>query len=122
MIVTKFPLAAAAAFALVLAAPVSAEEAHGVSVFPGAKHDETTSGVVKKQLGIDAQCFRTDAGVAEVTAFYRKQPGFKVVSEDEGGSMLKKGGVDVTVQRPWMDMKTGDIRKDTLISIVKPKK
>jgi hypothetical protein len=122
MIVTKFPLAAAAAFALVLAAPASAEEAHGVAVFPGAKYDENTSGVVKKQLRIDAQCYRTDAGVAEVTAFYRKQPGVKVVNEDEGGSMLKKGAVDVTVQRPWMDMKTGSIQKDTLISIVKPRK
>jgi hypothetical protein len=35
--------------------------------------------------------------------------------------MFRKGNVDVTVQSPWMDTKTGKMEKDTLISIVKNK-
>jgi len=33
--------------------------------------------------------------------------------------MFKKGDINITVQNPWMDMKTGQHRTDTLISIVK---
>jgi hypothetical protein len=59
--------------------------------------------------------------VEKVIAFYKKQPGLNFVGGDQGGGMLRKGNVDVTVQSPWMDTKTGKMEKDTLISIVKNK-
>ena len=37
------------------------------------------------------------------------------------GGMFKKGNIDITIQNPWMDTKTGKMIKDTLISIVKNK-
>ncbi len=117
-IVQSFP-AAACAVALLLAGEARGEEKHGVPVYPGAKYDATTTGAVREAMNIDAACYRTDDDVAKVTAFYKKQPGLKFIGGDAEGSMLKKGTVDVTVQRPWMDMKTGKMNKDTLISIVK---
>jgi len=34
------------------------------------------------------------------------------------GALFKKGKINVTLQSPWMNMKTGAMMKDTLISIV----
>ncbi len=121
MTLSKTISAAAVAFALLFAGAALGEEKHGVPVYPGAKYDGDTSGVLKEQMQLDAGCYRTADAVAKVTAFYKKQPGFEVVGESPEGSMLKKGSVDVTVQRPWLDMKTGTMHQDTLISIVKPK-
>jgi len=115
----KAVLAATVAVALLLAGEARGEEKHGVPVYPGAKYDATTTGALRDAMKLDAACYRTADDVGKVTAFYRKQPGLKVVGETAEGSMLKKGTVDVTVQRPWMDMKTGTMNKDTLISIVK---
>ena len=39
--------------------------------------------------------------------------------EKDPKGMFKKGGVNITVQSPWMNMKTGQHMTDTLISIVK---
>jgi hypothetical protein len=38
---------------------------------------------------------------------------------DKENAMFKKGNVDITIQNPWMDMKSGKMMKDTLITIVK---
>lgn len=113
--------AAALAVSLLLAGPARGEEKHGVPVYPGARYDAATSGALKDAMKLDAACYRTGDGVGKVMAFYQKQPGLKVVAQDTEGGMLRKGDVDVTVQRPWMDMKTGAMNKDTLVSIVKQK-
>ena len=113
--------AAAVAVPLLLVGAARAEEKHGVPVYPGARYDAATSGALRDAMKVDAACYRTADEVAKVTAFYQKQPGFKVLAQGAEGSMLRKGDVDVTVQRPWMDMKTGAMNKDTLVSIVKQK-
>jgi hypothetical protein len=41
------------------------------------------------------------------------------MGESKEGAMFKKGNIDITIQNPWMDMKSGRMMKDTLISIVK---
>ncbi|MCL5024782.1 MAG: hypothetical protein M1497_15725 [Nitrospirae bacterium] len=56
-----------------------------------------------------------------MTEFYKKQSDLKYMGGDEGTPMFRKGTVDVTVQSPWMDTKTGKMMKDALISIVKQK-
>jgi len=97
------------------------EEKFGVAVYPGAKLDaETTKVVVQMSTG-GAGCYRTGDGIAKVVEFYKKQPGLEYMGGDKGGAMLKKGKVDVTIQSPWMDMKTGKKNSDTLISIVNQK-
>jgi hypothetical protein len=114
---------AAIVLGVLLATPSSAEEKHGVAVYPGAKLDEQTGAILKKDMNLDATCYRSGDAVAKITAFYEKQPGFKVVGEaTKESSLLEKPGVNVTVQRPWLDMKSGQVQKDTtLISIVKTK-
>jgi hypothetical protein len=57
--------------------------------------------------------------VQKVVAFYKKQEGLKSFIADEKNAIFKKGKTDITVQTPWMDMKTGKMNNDTLISIVK---
>ena len=96
-----------------------AEEKNGVTVYEGAKYDAETSQFVGNAMKVDASCYRTNATVAQVNEFYQKQPGMTVVSTSAKGGMFTKGKVTVTVQSPWLNMKTGQHNTDTLISIVK---
>jgi hypothetical protein len=52
-------------------------------------------------------------------AFYSKLPGVAVIHTGDKGAMFKLNGVTITLQSPWMNMKTGVRNYDTLISIVK---
>lgn len=108
-----------AAVFLLFAVSAAAEQRLGVPVYPGAKHDEATTRSVRETMQIDAACYRTDDPVAKVAEFYRKQ-GLQLVGKvtAEGG-FFQKGKVDVTLQRPWMNMQTGAMMKDTLITVVK---
>jgi hypothetical protein len=105
---------------LVLAAGfIAAEEKFGVVVYPGAKFDAETSKSVKDMLKMEVACYRTNDPVATVAAFYQKQGLSSVGDVTIEGAMFKKGSTDITLQTPWMNMKTGAMMKDTLISIVK---
>ena len=98
-----------------------AEERLGVAVYPGAKYDADTSKAVKDMVKGEAACFTTADAVAKVAAFYQAQ-GLKPVGDvAKEGAMFRKAGVDVTIQSPWMNMKTGTMMKDTLVSIVRMK-
>jgi hypothetical protein len=96
----------------------SAEEKFGVKVYDGAKHDAATSQFLKEAMSLEASCYRTNDAVSKVVDFYKKQPGLKLIGESNEGAMFRKAGIDITIQTPWMDMKTGMMMKDTLISIV----
>ena len=96
-----------------------AEEKHGVQVYPGAKYDAETTQAVNSAMKLDGACYRTDATVAQVNEFYKKQTGTAEVHTSAKGGLFKKGNVNITVQSPWMNMKTGQHMTDTLISIVK---
>lgn len=96
-----------------------AEEKFGVKVYNGAKYDTLTSKTVSESMSINAACYRTNDSVAKVVEFYKKQPGLESIGETKEGAMFKKGNIDITIQNPWIDMKSGKMMKDTLISIVK---
>ena len=96
-----------------------AEEKFGVKVYDGAKYDASTSKTLSESMSINAACYRTNDSVAKVVAFYKKQTGLESMGENKEGAMFKKGNIDITIQNPWMDMKSGKMNKDTLISIVK---
>jgi hypothetical protein len=96
-----------------------AEEKHGVQVYPGAKYDAETTQAVNTAMKLDGTCYRTDATVAQVNEFYKKQPGTTELHTSAEGGLFQKGNVNITVQSPWMNMKTGQHMTDTLISIVK---
>lgn len=95
-----------------------AAEKYGITVYPGAKLDEATSKSLKDSMNIIGTCYRTADPLARVAEFYKKQ-GLAVVGEvTKESALFKKGQVNVTLQSPWMDMKTGAMMKDTLITIV----
>jgi hypothetical protein len=96
-----------------------AEEKFGIKVYDGAKYDASISKSVSESMSVNAACYQTNDSVAKVAAFYKKQPGLELMGEDKEGAMFKKGDIDVTIQNPWMDMKSGKMMKDTLLSIVK---
>jgi hypothetical protein len=96
-----------------------AEEKYGVKVYDGAKYDAETTQAVNSAMKIDGACYRTDATVAQVNEFYKKQLDTTEVHASAKGGLFKKGNVNITVQSPWMNMKTGQHMTDTLISIVK---
>ncbi len=98
---------------------VFAEEKFGIKVYDGAKFDADTTKFLKESMSLEAACYTTNDSVDKVVAFYKKQPGLKSVGISKESAMFKKGNIDVTMQSPWMDMKTGKMMKSTLISIVK---
>jgi hypothetical protein len=102
-------------FALMLA---TAEDKWGVKVYDGAKYDAETSAVVA-QMGGEAACYRSSDALAKVVAFYSKLPGITVIHTGDKGAMFKLNGISITLQSPWLNMKTGAHNSDTLISIVK---
>jgi hypothetical protein len=112
-----------ATIVLMAATVIFGEEKLGVQVYPGAKPDSATAEAVKKMMSAsEVGCFRTSDTVSKVLEFYKKQANLKEMGTTaEGGMFQKKGDdkVSLTVQNPWMDMATGKMMKDTLISIVK---
>ena len=110
---------AVAALFLASVITASAEEKFGVKVYGGAKYDAVISKIVSESFSLNAACYRTNDSVAKVTEFYTKQSGMKYTGGEKVSSAFSKGDVDVTVQNPWIDMKTGKMMNDTLITIVK---
>jgi hypothetical protein len=96
-----------------------AEEKFGVKVFDGATYDDGATQFLIKNMKLDAACYRTNAPVAQVNEFYKKQPGLSMAGETKTGAMFTKDKIHVTTQSPWTDTTTGARNKDTLISIVK---
>jgi len=96
-----------------------AEQKFGVNIYPGAIFDSSATEFVK-QMASDAACYRTIDDLAKVIEFYKQQTDLKLIDTNKEGGMFRKGeAVDITIQRPWMDMNTGKMINDTLISIVK---
>jgi hypothetical protein len=100
---------------------VAAEEKFEVPVYPGAMYDEETSKALKDMMKMEAACYRTGDPISKVAAFYQKQGLKNVGGVTKEGALFRKGKIDVTMQSPWMNMKTAAMMKDTLISIVKNK-
>jgi hypothetical protein len=108
--------------------------AAGVAVYPGAKWDAETTRLLQQSMALNAGAYRSSDEPVAIIKFYEKQPGFKVVGTDENGGMLKRCreeynellkwtvsagcDFDVTVQTPWLDMTTGRMNSDTLITLV----
>ena len=99
-----------------------AEEHLGVTVYPGATYDQVMTTVLKKTPAVEGAAYRTDAAMAEVTEFYRKQGliFLRLGEPTKERARYKKTdtGVDVIVQNPWKDPHTGATMKSTLIMII----
>ena len=108
-----------AALFLVSVVTAGAEEKFGVKVYGGAKYDAAISKDLSESFSINAACYRTNDSVAKVSEFYKKQPGMKYTGGEKVSSAFSNGTVDVTIQNPWINMMTGKMMTDTLITIVK---
>lgn len=127
---------ALAAMVALTASPAAAQNA-GIAVYPGAQPDVATTEFLRSQMGVEGVAYRTNDDLKKVAAFYRQQPGMKPMGDatkdsaafvagckEEFNAVLKKKMTTgcthhVTVQNPWMNMKTGQMVPDTLVSIVK---
>src|SRR5512147_108913 len=108
-----------AAFVFMLClSSAAAEEQLGVAVYPGAKFDQARTKLLKASLSVEGAAYRTNDDIAKVIEFYRKQGllFLKVGSPSKESARFKKTDtdVDVVVQNPWKDPKTGAAIKDTL--------
>ena len=115
----RFMIAAIAALAI---GDAAAEKQFGVEVYPGAKPAPEVAQQLKEAMKINGHTYVTGDSVDKVAAYYQKQPGLK---QNPGADAKQAGfmgqGVMVTIQNPWMDMKTGKVQSNTLVSIVKQK-
>jgi hypothetical protein len=114
-----------AVFAVIAAACMSqaaAQSDPGVPVYPGAKPAPEVAEALKKQMNIAATTYRTSDSVEKVAEFYRKQSLKEGPGTSKQGAMFSGNGVNLTIQNPWLDMKSGKVNNDTLVSIVKARK
>lgn len=114
----------------------SARPGATVPIYPGAALDATATKFVKESMKLDGKAYRTADSLKKVVEFYRKQPGIRPIGaatpeaagfgldcQDSTNEFLKSMGlatckIEVSIQSPYMDMSTGALKKDTLISIV----
>jgi hypothetical protein len=113
-----------AAFVIILCiSSAAAEEQLGVAVYPGAKLDQDRTKLLKASMSVEGAAYRTNDNIAKVIEFYRKEGllFLKVGSPSKESARFKKNDTDVEVviQNPWKDPKTGMAVKDTLILIFK---
>ena len=109
-------------FILVFVGSVYAEEKLGIPVYPGASQDVDTTKFLQEGLKVNGAAYRTNDDAAKVIDFYKGQKDLRVISSEKEGAIFKKGDkTNVTIQNPWMDMKTSKMMSDTLISIVSEK-
>ena len=113
--------AAVLAFGMLVACSMAhAAKEHGVEVYPGAKPAPEVTQQLKEKMNLNAAAYRTTDSVDKVAAFYSKQPLKENPGRNKGGASFSMGDkVMVSIQNPWMDMVTGKVTNDTLISIVK---
>jgi hypothetical protein len=104
----------------VLSATAGAEDRFGAAVYQGAKYDEATSKYMSESRQLTIACYRTNDSMEKVAAFYRKQKGLSVRGEVmKENARFQSSTADVTLQSPWMNVLSGRMMSDTLISIVK---
>jgi hypothetical protein len=112
---------AAVVFLLCVSYAVGGEQL-GVTVYPGATYDLVMTTVLKKTPSIEGAAYLTDAAMAEVMEFYRKEGLLLLRLGDatKERARFKKTdtGVDVILQNPWKDPRTGATMKGTLIMII----
>ena len=109
-----------ALFLITVGGLAGTEEKFGVIIYPGAKFDPGVTDFIK-QISPESAAYRTGDKVEKVIEYYKKSQGMNLMGISNDGGMFKKGNIDITIQNPWMDTKTGKMIKDTLISIVKNK-
>jgi len=101
----------------------AAEEQLGIAVYPGAKFDQARTKLLKASMFVEGAAYRTHDDIASVIEFYRKQGllFLKVGSPSKESARFKQTvtDVDVVLQNPWKDPKTGAAITDTLILIFK---
>ena len=113
-----------AAFVIMLCiSSAAAEEQLGVAVYPGAKLDQDRTKLLKASMSVEGAAYRTNDNIGKVIEFYRKQGllYLKVGSPSKESARFKKTDTDieVVIQNPWKDPKTGAAVTDTLILIFK---
>ena len=101
----------------------AAEEQLGVAVYPGAKFDQARTKLLKASLSVEGAAYRTNDDIAKVIEFYRKRGllFLKAGSPSKESARFKKTDTDVeiVIQNPWRDPKTGAAVTGTLILIFK---
>lgn len=101
----------------------AAEEKLGVVVYPGAKYDEVMTQLSRFSPTVEAAAYRTGDSFPKVVEFYRKQGllFLRLGGNAKERAQFKKvdRNVDVIIQSPWRDARTGAMMKDTLLTILK---
>ncbi len=109
-------------------------EGVGVSVYPGSVYDAETTAFLRENMGLRAGAYQSGDNARNILSFFEKA-GLKQIHADENGGVLKRCqeeynpylkktmstgecDVEITIQSPWRDMTTGELRQNTLISIV----
>ncbi len=98
-------------------------EHFGTAVYGGAWLDTEETDFLRKTAGADGYCYRTGDSVKKVMAFYGSHPGVTSRGSDETAGIFVKEETGYTVYikiaSPWQPAKSIEMKKDTIIVIVK---
>ena len=112
-----------ATLALCFAAPAHAADAvAGIALYPGASSSnvESSEKVLKDSGYPTAVCRHTADSVAKVFAFYRNDKQLQPLGEPtkDNAGFAGTAGASMSINSPWVDLKTLRSNNDTMICIV----
>jgi len=103
-----------------IAGSAQAADALGIPVYQGATAQPGSAKMITDMIaGAKAFCYSTSDSVDKVVAYY-KQQGLQYIGGDNIGSLLRKGDIDVSVEKSWIDPVTGATHNSTMFCIVQP--
>ncbi|MDD2390402.1 MAG: hypothetical protein PHP23_11800 [Desulfobacterales bacterium] len=106
----------------------------GITVYPGSVYDAETTTFLRESMGLQAGAYQSEDNSRKISLFFEKF-GLKRIHADENEILLKRCreeynpclkkamstgecDVEITIQKPWRDIKNGELRQNALISIV----
>ena len=108
-----------------IAAQAAGESVAGIQLYPGASaHDVEGSEKVLKDTGYPtAVCRHTPDSLEKVVAFYRKDKELSPMGEPskDNAGFSNKAGASMSINSPWVNMKTFQMNKGTMVCIASKK-
>jgi hypothetical protein len=116
-----FPLVAVL-LALGVTAQAGPESVAGIQLYPGgsSSHVEGSEKVLKDTGYPTAVCRHTPDSLAKVVAFYSKDKQLSLMGEPskDNAAFAGKAGASLSINSPWVDMKSLQFNNGTMICIV----
>jgi hypothetical protein len=119
----KYPMTSLLLMTLVAsaAAQSGADQVAGIQLYPGSSRSnaEGSEKVIKDSGYKTAVCRHTGDSLGKVVAFYRADKNLSLLGDpsNDNAGFATKNGASISINSPWVDMKTLKFNDGTMICI-----